>query len=399
MLLTSLDLPCSQAVQQAVAQIMHQTVRGFFLRPHRSVINSHFKNISAQPAREMIAITCIRYLDLHYRELGNIFSNAVCAGAFGWSSEDIDELVRYLDRRPFIKYSLEFLMALKEDTGVYPDIPMPFLDLTTNLRLQNCPSMLQICLLGGLTNFSTSTQRVQELNHLLGIAAESGFIIAVGNLLAAGAECSTALHGASRGGHVTTVRLLLDRGADIEANNSNTRTPLHLPAAAWRGHGAAVGLLPDRGAAIEAKAFYGKTPLLAATVCGHEVTVGLLLDRGADIEANDFGGLTPLHIATWCGHEATVGLLLDRGADIEAKDSSGRTPLHMAARCGHVSVIGLLHSRGADIEAKGSNGQTPLHMAAWDGHGAAVGLLLDRGADIEARGSDGQTPLHMTVCH
>ena len=286
MLLTILDFSCSQAVhkdEQAVAQVMHQTVREFFLRPHRSVIYSHFQNISAQLAREMIAITCIRYLDLHYRELGKFFQNSVCAGIFSWSSEDIDELVRYLDRRPLIKYSLEYLM-LKEDTEVYPDIPKPFLDLTTNLRLRNCPSTLQICLLGGLTNSDTGVQRIQKLNHLLGIAVESGFIIAVGNLLAAGAECSTALHSASRGGHVTTVRLLLDRGANIKAKDPDKRTPLHTAA----GH-------------------------------GHEAAVGLLLDRGADIEAEDSHNWTPLHTAARRGHEAAVRLLLDRGADIEAK--------------------------------------------------------------------------------
>ena len=331
---------------------MHQTVREFFLRPHELVIKSHFQNnVSVQPAREMIARTCIRYLDLHYRELGNRFESAADAIVSSWSSRDVLELVRYLNSRPLIKYSLEFLMALKEDVYVGPEIPKPILDLTTNLRLQNCPSTLQICLLGGLTKSDTGTQRVQGLNHLLGIAAENGLIIAVGNLLAAGAECSTALHGASRGGHVTTVRLLLDCGADIKAKDPDKRTPLHM--AAWHGHEAAVGLLLDRGADIEANDFDEETPLYLAARDGHEAAVGLLLDRGADTEAKDSCNRTPLHMAAWHGHEAVVGLLLDRGADIEAKDSCNRTPLHMAARHGNEAAVGLLLDRGADIDANG----------------------------------------------
>ena len=135
---------------------MHQTVREFFLRPHKSIINSTFQNnVSAQPARRMIAMTCIRYLDLQYRELGNKFQSAVGVSVLGWSSEDIVALVQYLNSRPFTKYALEFLAALKEEVNVDPDILTAFSDLTTNLRLQNCPT--QICLLERLINSSNDT--------------------------------------------------------------------------------------------------------------------------------------------------------------------------------------------------------------------------------------------------
>ena len=374
---------------------MHQTVREFFLRPHNSVINSHFQNnINTQPAHEMIAITCIRYLDLHYRELGNEFQSTAGASVSSWSSKDIFALVQYLNKRPLIKYSLEFLTALKEKINVNPDIPKPLLDLTANLelRLQRCPSALRICLPEGLTNSNFDTQRVQELNHLLGIAAESGYTVAIGNLLAAGAECNTALHSATRGGHVTTVRLLLDRGADTEANDSNKRTPLHM--AAWDGHEAAIELLLDKGADIEAKDSDSWTPLHMAARQGHRAAIGLLLDRGAAVKAKNSDIQTALHMASGAGHEAAIDLLLDQGADIEAKDLRGLTPLHIAARDGREAAIKLLLGRGAGIGAGDIDKQTPLHMAAWYGHEAAVGLLLDRGADIEAKDLLKQTPLH-----
>ena len=350
---------------------MHQTVCEFFLRPHKSVINSHFQNISAQSAREMITTTCIRYLDLHYRELGNKFQSAVGAGVSSWSSDDIFRLVRYLNSRPLIKYSLEFLTALKEDINVDPDIPKPFLELTTNLRLQNSPSTLQICLLGRLTNFSS--QRVQELNHLLGIAAENGYIVAVGNLLAAGAECNTALHAAVRGGHVNVVRLLLDRGADVEAKGSSKWAPLHM--AARGGHEAVIGLLLDREAAIEAKARKNQTPLHAAAEQRLEAVVELLLDRGEDVEA-DSTEQTPLHMAAQGGHEAVIGLLLDRGADIEAYDFWCWKPIHLAAEQGHEAAVGLLLDRGADPEAKYSGGHSVT--ASLGRHTTTVELTFDR---------------------
>ena len=196
---------------------MHQTVREFFLRPHDSVAKSHFQaNLSAQPARHMIAITCIRYLDLHRTELMRGSRSTIDGPSF----EDSVGLVRYLNSRPFIKFSLEFLMQQKDDVNVDPLILKQFSELIASLR--NCPSSREFCLLRWLIGFGTYNQRGQEeLNDLLGIAAENGCCVTAGTLLAAGAECDdpihTPLHKSPEGGQEATVRLLLDRGAEIEA--------------------------------------------------------------------------------------------------------------------------------------------------------------------------------------
>ncbi|RYP21555.1 hypothetical protein DL765_002191 [Monosporascus sp. GIB2] len=152
-------------------------------------------------------------------------------------------------------------------------------------------------------------------------------------------------------------------------------------------------LLLDKGADIEAKDEYGRTPLLLAALFKYEAVVRLLLDKGADIEAQDQSGLTPLLLAASHGHKTIVELLLDRGANIEAKDESGWTPLFLAILNGHKTVVELLLDRGADIEAKEEYGETPLLMAASDGYKTIVELFLDRGADIEAKDVSGRTPL------
>ena len=331
----------------------------------------------------MISITCIRYLDVHYRELRNKFQSTACAtgSILSWGSEDIVELLQYLDCRPFIKYSLEYLTQLKEDPNDDPDIRGAFSDLDTNLK--NCPSSLQICLLERLTDFSTDGQRVKVLNHLLAIAAVNGLTVAVGTLLAVGAECNTALHHAARGGHQATVRLLLDQGAHINARDIAGKTPLHR--AAFCGGEATVGLLLDYGADIKAKDSNSQTPLHKAAWGEREV---LLLDRGADVEARISHEQIPLHNASSCGHEATIGLLLDRGAGIKAKDSNSQAPLYKAVWGGREV---LLLDRGADIEARISHEQIPLHSASSCEHEATIGLLLDRGADIEATDPTNQT--------
>ena len=128
--------------------------------------------------------------------------------------------------------------------------------------------------------------------------------------------------------------LLLDRGADLEAKakNDNGRTPLHL-AAWWNDNPEMVELLLDRGANIEAQDDYGSTPLHLATTIGNNPEVAaLLLNRGADIEARDDNVGTPLH---WAANNPEVtALLLDRGADIAAKGHAGSTPAALGSREG-----------------------------------------------------------------
>lgn len=52
-----------------------------------------------------------------------------------------------------------------------------------------------------LTNLSTDNWGVRGLNHLFRIAADNGYTVAVGSLLAAATEYNTALHHAAWGGH------------------------------------------------------------------------------------------------------------------------------------------------------------------------------------------------------
>jgi ankyrin repeat protein len=214
----------------------------------------------------------------------------------------------------------------------------------------------------------------------------------------------TPLSWAAGGGHEVVVRMLLDKGADVEAKDEDGRTPLLC--AAERGHEAVVRMLLDKGADIEAKDKDGWTPLLCAAESGHEAVVRMLLDKGADVdvvrmlldkgadvEAKDEDGWTLLLCAAERGHEVVVRMLLDKGADIEAKDKDGWTPLLYAAVTRHEAIVRMLLDKGADVEAKNEDGRTPLLYAAERGHEAVVRMLLDKGADIKAKDKDGRTPL------
>jgi len=121
---------------------------------------------------------------------------------------------------------------------------------------------------------------------------------------------------AASNGRLDICRLLIDKGAQLEAKNSNS--PLH-----W--------------AAME----------------GHIEIVRLLCDSGADVEArtNDNTlrpGLRPLHDAAYDGHISVVKELIEeRNAEINSRDYNGGTALWMAHVHDRADVAAYLVSRGA----------------------------------------------------
>ena len=198
--------------------------------------------------------------------------------------------------------------------------------------------------------------------------------------------------------HEAVVKLLLEKGADVESKSSSSRTPLSW--AAENGHEAVVKLLLEKGADVESKdTKSGQTPLLRAAEYGHEAVVKLLLKKGADVESKSRSGQTPLSLAAGKGHEAVVKLLLNKGADVESKDTkSGKTPLSLAAGKGHEAVVKLLLEKRADVESRVTgSGQTPLWWAAAKGHEGVVKLLLEKGVDVESKSRSGQTPLSLAA--
>ena len=123
----------------------------------------------------------------------------------------------------------------------------------------------------------------------------------------------TGVHLAAYFGLTGVVMALLKNRHNPDVKDTYGRTPLWL--AAEQGHEAVVKLLLEKGAELEAKdEGGGGTPLGRAAEQGHEAVVKLLLEKGAELEAKDEdGGGTPLGRAAGQGHEAVVKLLLEKG--------------------------------------------------------------------------------------
>ncbi len=181
-------------------------------------------------------------------------------------------------------------------------------------------------------------------------------------LLAKGADTAavdksgvTALHAALRGNDIANIRLLVENGADVNRFDSQpliSSTPLM--EAALNGNLAAVKLLLAKGANVNAVSplqtlkirnrplVAGKfTALLLAATYGPPEIAEALLDAGAEVNAAEARGMTPLMLAlsTDRFNPQTVRILLRYGADMRAKSLAGETALDWARKYGDARII------------------------------------------------------------
>jgi ankyrin repeat protein len=124
----------------------------------------------------------------------------------------------------------------------------------------------------------------------------------------------TALHLAAFFDREPMARLLLERGADRDAVARNPMSVRPLHSAAASRSGAIVALLLDRGADVNAQQAGGWTALHAAAMFGDLPMVERLLDRGAEAGRANDQGKTALDLAVEKGHTEVAAVLRGRTA-------------------------------------------------------------------------------------
>ncbi|RWP40171.1 MAG: c-type cytochrome [Mesorhizobium sp.] len=154
---------------------------------------------------------------------------------------------------------------------------------------------------------------------------------------------AAAIHDAAKTGDVAAITAALDAGADVDESDGQA-TPLYL--AVRGGHFAAAKLLMERGADVNAAPDPRLGPALMPALAKRRIDlIDLLLDGGANPNARR-NREAVLHIAVRSGCLDCVRALVEAGADVNAKTKDGKTPLHMAKFKGQREVADYLLSHG-----------------------------------------------------
>lgn len=211
----------------------------------------------------------------------------------------------------------------------------------------------------------------------------------------------TPLHWAAARGDVTSVKLLLENGANphIKGHSGSATNSTPLAVAARRQNPELVELLLKAGARPSEPGYRGWTPLMQATgstVSGPDGVgcIELLLDRGAPIDQLHPTGVTAFGNALNHSNIPTAEALLCRGANINHRDNDGLTPLTGCVFWNAHTSIEYLLQKGADYTMISNEGQTILHLVATYGDLETIRLLKAsniNGVDTEALTSSGQT--------
>jgi ankyrin repeat protein len=147
---------------------------------------------------------------------------------------------------------------------------------------------------------------------------------------------------AAIGGHRTSLKRLLEHGADIEARTTAGWTPLMY--AALYGHIPLSHFLLEHGCNVKCRTNAGGTPAMMAvnSLNGDVRGLEVLLKYGCEVNVATTGGWTALMLAARSGHLAMVRCLVEHGADLDARTRSGFTALRWAENSNHTEVVAYL---------------------------------------------------------
>lgn len=237
------------------------------------------------------------------------------------------------------------------------------------------------------------------------------------DVCACDADGNTSLHLAIMKNYsVSVIERLIQRGADVNAENNNGFAPLCVASQegkvsetlkALLQHGAHLHtsnsvLIEHYGScSLHGCSILNKSPFIEDFLCEAASVCSLSLE-----ELPNGDKYSPLSWALMS--EKAARILLERGLNPNMGGVMEGETLHMIieavqlSMCGISDCVAMMISHGADCTIKNVDGDTTMHMLA-DGAAyapamesccALVKQLCDAGVDINAKNNKGQTPLH-----
>jgi ankyrin repeat protein len=203
-------------------------------------------------------------------------------------------------------------------------------------------------------------------------------IITIAAVVLVGCGPSVDIHQACEDGNIEAVKQYLAAGWDVDAQNSEGQTPLHVALIHKNFHPTIrqiVELLIKAGADVNAMDNISATPLTDA-IDGLKdkddlQLVEMLIASGANVDFINENDVSPIRVAIFCSNkyvsatQEVIEILIKAGANVNIKHKDSHTPLHLASMAlnDKSEIIELLIKNGAIVDAKNAYGATPLDLA------------------------------------
>jgi ankyrin repeat protein len=241
------------------------------------------------------------------------------------------------------------------------------------------------------------------------IAAQEGHLDILKLLISKGADVNayhhlgqcTALGFAAEEFRPEVVSVLLKAGAKLLLSEKITKNPMvkavsRLPKDAVERERQlqVLQMLLDAGGDVNSVDHKGRTPLVMAAGANNAEIVELLLKNKSDPDIKDQVGNTALHVAAHKGHHSVIRILLLQGkADPHIMNNMGRTPLQVAVQREQIGAVKMILNNVPNSPAKEADAKVALMLAAESGHSPSISALLVSGLSVNTKDENGNTPL------
>lgn len=226
------------------------------------------------------------------------------------------------------------------------------------------------------------------------------------NMQATDEDGANFFHYACKGGKITFLNGLIQRGFAPDAMTHDGRNAAHFVAMATRGKTNAVEvyqMMDSLGLDLTLASQEGKTPLWYALQGDtSSETLAFLMELGTDVQQSSGEGENALMVAAYRHEVDVLQRLISEEVDINQVDKEGHSALSNAVRYNNAEVVSFLLEQGASTAPNANGGALLKQLAVAHVRDSAAfvekaALLVAHGLDMGRAQPNGNTFFHLAV--